>query len=352
MSPMRTRGLAALAVGLTLTGTLCYLVHADQRAQMETRFQRDTDKVARDTAARLQTCFDVLLGYKGIYALDDRIDRARFHRFSAELKLERRYPGFQAVQFVRAVPEDRLDAFVAAVRADTSVDAGGYPNFRVHPVTHAPVHYVIEYTAPDKGNENAFGLDLAALPPHLRAAMLARDSGEIVSTEPITLVQDVTGEPGFIARAPVYRNGAPVGSEAQRRDALVGFVALVFRVNALMREVIDGALLEHLHVRIEDGGYVNGAMTPRAAGGNSGSLLYDSAGKLAPQRADNVGLVAEKVLEVGQRRWLLRFEGKPGARYGGASAAVLAVALAGAIISVLAAGILMLRPAKPGAVQP
>lgn len=346
---MRTRGLAALvlAVGLTLTGALCYLVHADQRAQMEARFQRDTEKVARDTEARLQTCFDVLLSYKGIFALDDRIDRARFHRFSAQLKLERRYPGFQAVQFVRAVPEDRLDAFAAAVRADSSVDAGGYPNFRAHPVTHAAVHYVIEYTVPVKGNEIAFGLDLAALPSHLRAVQAARDSGEIVATEPITLVQDVTGEPGFIARAPVYRNGAPLGSEAQRRDALVGFVAIVFRVNALMREVIDGALLEHLHVRIEDSGYVNGAMTARVAGGNPGSLLYDSAGKLALQGADNAGLMAEKVLEVGQRRWLLRFQGKPGARYGGASAAVLAVALAGAIISALAAGILMLQPAKP-----
>ena len=61
--------------------------------------------------------------------------------------------------------------------------------------------------------------------------------------------------------------------------------------------------------------------------------------------------MAEKVLEVGQRRWLLRFEGKPGVRYGGASAAVLAVALAGAVISVLAAAIAMLRPARAGRVQ-
>lgn len=348
---MRARGLVTLAVGLGLTGTICWLVHADQRAQMETRFQRDTEKVARDTEARLQTCFDVLLSLKGMYALDDRIDRARFHRFSAELKLERRYPGFQAVQFVRAVPAEQFDAFVAAVRADTSVDAGGYPNFRVHPVTHAPVHYVIEYTAPVKGNESAVGLDLAALPPHLRAVTLARDSGGIVATEPITLVQDVTGEPGFVARAPVYRNDAVVDTEARRRAALVGFVAIVFRVNALMREVIDGALLEHLHVRIEDGGYVNGAMAPRAASDNLGNLLYDSAGKAAPQGTDNAGLVAEKVLEVGQRRWLLRFEGKPGVRYGGASAAVLAVALAGAVISALAAAIAMLRPARAGRVQ-
>jgi CHASE1-domain containing sensor protein len=347
---MRARGILALVAGLCLTGAACYLVYADQRTHIEDSFQRDTEKVARDTEMRLQTYFDMLLSVKGMYALDDRIDRVRFHRFIAELRLERRYPGFQALQFVRAVPAAELDAFATAVRADTGLEPAGYPNFRVHPVTHAPVHYVIEYTEPLKGNENAFGLDLAALPQHLRSVEVGRDTGEIIATEPILLVQDVSGEPGFVTRAPVYRLGAPVGTAAQRGAALVGFVAIVFRVNALMREVIDGALLEHLHVRIEDGGFVSGAMAPRTNGDN---LLYDSAGKAAAADGAGAGagdtapamLVSEKVLEVGQRRWLLRFEGRPGSRYGDGSGwwLVCAIGVAGAIISALTAALLEAR---------
>jgi CHASE1-domain containing sensor protein len=338
---MRARSVLAFAVGLCLTGAACYLVHADQRMHTEDNFQRDTEKVARDTEMRLQTYFDMLLSVKGMYALDGHIDRVRFHRFIAELRLERRYPGFQALQFVRAVPAAELDAFTTAVRADTGIEPAGYPNFRVHPVTHAPVHYVIEYTAPLKGNENAFGLDLAALPPHLRSVELGRDTGEIIATEPILLVQDVSGEPGFVTRAPVYRLGAPVATAAQRGAALVGFVAIVFRVNALMREVIDGALLEHLHVRIEDGGYVSGAMAPRAGNDN---LLYDSVGKAGAPAGDTAraALVSEKILEVGQRRWLLRFEGRPGSRYGDGSGWLLvgAIGAAGIIISALTAALL------------
>ena len=338
---MRARAVLAFVVGLCLTGAACYLVQADQRARTEDSFQRDAEKIARDTELRLQTYFDMLLSVKGMYALDGRIDRVRFHRFIAELRLERRYPGFQALQFVRAVPAADLDAFAGTVRADTGLDPAGYPNFRVHPVTHAPVHYVIEYTEPLKGNENAFGLDLAALPPHLRSLELGRDTGEIIATEPILLVQDVSGEPGFVTRAPVYRLGAPVETAAQRREALVGFVAIVFRVNALMREVIDGALLEHLHVRIEDGGYVSGAMALRAGNDN---LLYDSAGKAGAPASGTAraALVSEKILEVGQRRWLLRFEGRPGSRYGDGSAWLLvcAIGVAGAIISALTAALL------------
>lgn len=338
---MRARSLVVFGVGLCLTGAACYLVHDDHRAHVQDSFQRDTEKVARDTEVRLQTYFDMLLSVKGMYALEGRIDRVRFHRFIAELRLERRYPGFQALQFVRAVPAPELDAFTTAVRADTGIEPGGYPNFRVHPVTHAAVHYVIEYTEPMKGNESAFGLDLAALPPHLRSVQLGRDTGEIIATEPILLVQDVSGEPGFVTRAPVYRLGAPVDTAAQRTEALVGFVAIVFRVNALMREVIDGALLEHLHVRIEDGGYVTGAMAPRTGNDN---LLYDSASKAGVPAGDAApaALVSEKVLEVGQRRWLLRFESRPGSRYGDGSGWLLVgvIGIAGAIISALTAALL------------
>jgi CHASE1-domain containing sensor protein len=78
--------------------------------------------VARDTQNRMQIYFDTLHGMKGVYAVNDRIDRLHFHRFVTELKIERRYPGFQALQFVRPVPEAELPAFVERVKRDTSVE--------------------------------------------------------------------------------------------------------------------------------------------------------------------------------------------------------------------------------------
>ena len=338
---MRSRGYLAFIIGMCLTAAVCYVVTETQRQQVQANFQRDIEKVARDSEVRLQTYFDVLLGIKGMYALEDRIDRQRFHRFVAELRLDRRYPGFQAIQFVRAVPDAQLAPFAAAVRADATVDAGGYPDFHVHPASRREPHYIIEYTEPLKGNENAFGLDLAALPPHLKALELGRDSGEIVATERITLVQDASGEPGFVARAPVYRAGAPLQTAEQRRAALVGFVAIVFRVNTLMREVIDPQLLQHLHVRINDGGYLD---SQQAAPPGADTLLYDSDGKAdshQPRGAPLDGLTARRTLLVGQRRWLVDFEGHGGARYSRSPLAVLVILVVGAIISALIAALLV-----------
>lgn len=335
---MRKQGYIAFIVGLCLTAALCVFVAGEQQRQRRDTFQRDADKIIHATEVRLRTYFDMLLALRAMYAHADRIDRAEFHRFVAALDLARRYPGFQAIQFVRAVPGPRLAAFADAVRGDTSLESQGYPQFRVHPAASRDIHYVIEYTEPLVGNENAFGLDLAALAPHLQALELGRDVGGIVASERTTLVQDASGEPGFVARAPIYRNGAPQATVAQRRAALVGFVAIVFKVNALMREVIDPALLPDLYVRVHDTGYLkDGASRPPAAD----NQLFDSGGRIGAARLPALpGLSASASLVVGERRWLLRVDGHDGARYSGVPAPVLLTATAGLIISALVAALM------------
>ena len=338
---MRGRGYLAFFVGICLTAWTCYFVMEEQqKLQVRAGFQRDTENVARDLQNRLQIYFDTLHSMKGVYAVNDRIDRLQFNHFVNELKIDKRYPGYQALQFVRRVPEAELPAFVEGVKRDTALAPQGYPNFHVHPATSRPLHYIIEYTEPLKGNENAFGLDLAALPPHLKALEIGRDSGDIVATERITLVQDASGEPGFVARAPVYRNGMPLQTTAQRREALVGFVAIVFRVNALMHEVLDPALLEHLHIRIDDGGFQQGTAPPAGID----TLLFDSDGKVEThqERSEKVpGLTAQTVLAVGQRHWIVKFEGRSGTRYGRSQLPVALLGMAGVIISALIAALLV-----------
>ncbi|MBA5607937.1 CHASE domain-containing protein [Duganella sp. FT3S] len=335
---MRRQGYIAFIVGLCLTAALCLFVLGEQQRQRRDVFRRDADKITHATEVRLRTYFDMLLALRAMYAHDDHIDRAEFHRFVAALDLARRYPGFQAIQFVRAVPAPQLAAYTEAVRRDTSLAPQGYPQFRIHPAALRETHYVIEYTEPLAGNENAFGLDLAALPPHLQALELGRDDGAIVATERITLVQDASGEPGFVARAPIYRNGAPLATPAQRRAALVGFVAIVFKVNTLMREVIEPGLLNDLYVRIHDTGYLkDGASQPPGPD----NLLFDSGGRIGAARLPVLpGLAASTSLVVGERRWLLRVDGHAGARYSGVAAPVLLAAAAGLIISALVAALL------------
>jgi PAS domain S-box-containing protein len=331
---MRTQGYLAFVVGICLTAWTCVMVMDAQQAAIRGTFQRDADKVASDTNVRLQIYFDMLLSIKGTFAINASMNRAQFSSFVRELNLAQRYPGFQAIQFVRHVPDASLARFADSVRADTTLDPAGYPDFAIHPSFAAKDHFIIEYTEPLKGNENAFGLDLAALPPHRAALESGRDSGLIVATERITLVQDAAGQPGFVARAPVYRKGTPLDSVEARRAALVGWVAIVFKVNNLMQEVIDPALLGQLTFRIHDAGdLADGANAPPTPA----NMMFDTTSANAPTVP---GLASEKRLNVAQRQWMVRFEALDGGRYGRDYSTVAWVGGGGLLVSVLIAALL------------
>jgi PAS domain S-box-containing protein len=331
---MRLQGLAAFAIGIALTAWTCVRVLDAQDEQLRRNFDRDTEKIATDTAVRLQIYFDMLLSMKGAFAVDNKLGRAEFSRFVRELKLTQRYPGFQAIQFVRRVRSQELPSYAAEVMADTSLEPAGYPKFDIHPVVQRDEHYIITYNEPMAGNENAFGLDLSGLPPHLRAVEMGRDTGKVIATERITLVQDKTGQPGFVARAPVYREGAPIDTVEQRRAALVGFVAIVFRVNNLLKEVIEQSSHRHIAFRIHDAGNLrDGGNAPLA----KNNIMFDTigtAGTLLP-------LSRSLPVDVAQRRWMIEFAALPASKYARDITGVILIGAGGFVISALIAALLM-----------
>ena len=332
---MRTQGYLAFVIGICLTVWSCMQVLEAQQARIQSSFQRDTEKIASDTNVRLQTYFDMLLSIKGAFAINEKVDREQFERLLRELNLAQRYPGFLAIQFVRVVPTGELEAFTRSVRLDTSVEPAGYPNFDIHPKVERSEHYVIEYTVPFKGNEIAFGLDLAGLPTHRAVLELGRDTGRVLATERVTLVQDDDGQPGFVARAPVYRQKMPLDTVEQRRAALVGWVAIVFRVNSLMREVVDPALFQQLAFRIHDAG---NASEGASAGAGADNIMFDNSSAGRPVIA---ALTGEKRLRVAQRQWVASFTALEGGRYSVDHRAVVIIGAGGFLISTLIAALLI-----------
>ncbi len=68
------------------------------------------------------------------------------------------------------------------------------------------------------------GRDMLADPVRRSTSLRARDTGEVAMTEPIPLTDE--NRPGVLLMAPLYTLGAPVGTLADRRDAVVGLVSI------------------------------------------------------------------------------------------------------------------------------
>lgn len=332
-------GLAATFAARTLATRLI-------AAETQRRFTADATETTSAIGERLRAHAEVLVSMQGLYASVGRVNRAQFQRYVDVLDLARRYPGFQALQALRAVRPQDLDAFVEEVRSDTSIDPQGQPDFALRPEGQRPAYYAIELVEPMRGNENAFGFDAGANPLQLDSLRRAAESGRIVATPPVRLVQDTSGGQGFILRAPIYRVGEPIQTVAQRNAALRGFAAAVYRVNDLMRGVLDARSLQETHIRIVDRGYARpsseGVMTnepedPAA----TATLMYDSQEPnlrlVTPVATSPLGISAERSLVVGERLWLVQFAARAGSSYQADPVVPNLVLGSGTVISLLVA---------------
>jgi diguanylate cyclase (GGDEF)-like protein len=99
-----------------------------------------------------------------------------------------------------------------------------------------PVYYPIVYAVSNLGSAAPLGYDLGADPKRVPFLRRARDLGKPVATPPVKLL---IGGVGINVYRPVYRDGAPIATVAQRRAALIGFAAGAFRVGDLASAAIS-----------------------------------------------------------------------------------------------------------------
>jgi diguanylate cyclase (GGDEF)-like protein len=116
------------------------------------------------------------------------------------------------------------------------------------PVDSHPRYYPLAFAASDSGLEPPLGYDLGADTRRAAYLLRARDSGKPAATPVMHLPIGGTGINVF---RPVYRDGAPTATVAQRRAALVGFAVGAFHVPDLaaaatsaLDEDVDAQLLE------------------------------------------------------------------------------------------------------------
>jgi signal transduction histidine kinase/ActR/RegA family two-component response regulator len=86
---------------------------------------------------------------------------------------------------------------------------------------------VVTYLHPYEGNEEAFGHDLFADPARVEEATLARETGEVIVSGPLTLKQ---GGKGLISRKPIY------SSVSDEPDHFWGFVMIVFDLDTISEQ--------------------------------------------------------------------------------------------------------------------
>ena len=229
----------AMACVLILTLGVWLLVREADRERREARCQALAEAIEGRIKGRMTGLSEMLQGAAGYMARGSLPSRQEWQAYVERYHLGATYPGIQGMGFIQWIPPGGLPAHVAQVRRE------GFPDYEV--TTGSDQHRdsagfaPVEYLEPmDARNRRALGKDLWSEPLRREALARARDTSEATLTGKLRLYQETETDvqAGALLLVPVYHEGAPVITVAQRRQALQGWVYYPFRMADLLRATV------------------------------------------------------------------------------------------------------------------
>lgn len=248
-------------IGCTFTATVLavsYTTSVD-RDKQRGRFEHDAEEMVSALQGILDDHVGALRTVEGFYAGADRRGLAEFTLFSRRLREQ--VAGLQSIQWVpRVAAVDRagfenwvrqqgLSGFLVSEREDGRM------------VTARPrsEYYPISFVEPMTGNLGLLGYDQMANPDLRDVLADARDRGQPAVSPRLRLLQ---GDDGAVLAMPLFENGTPPETLAQRRDKLRGFALGVIRLRGLTRMAFDGRDLDGINYWLEDESQTDGQGAP------------------------------------------------------------------------------------------
>lgn len=287
-----------LGVSLSFFAYYWTLSFEDNRVR-EALEERAFSDITTAVVNELEGVFSSVQDIESLFAASNFVSRQEFNFFLGH-ELEES-EAIQALEWIPKVPHEEREAYEAAAREDGLLDfqfSELQPQGDMGPRERQAVYFPVYYVEPMLGNEAAVGFDLGSNSERLAALMLARDTGEMVASAPITLVQEQGQQAGFLVFLPIYETHGPIDTVAERRASLTGFALGVFRTGDLINAALEGLSFDSIHLTMYDDGVAAEAEKIYEHQPDSGDELLTS-------------LTTNKVIDVAGRPWRLEITAHP-----------------------------------------
>jgi signal transduction histidine kinase len=319
--------LLAVLLVATLVGTLL------AAGRVHDREQEELDDGAQATAAaisrRMETYAQVLRGAAGLYQASDDVTPRDFRDFVAGQDLAHRYPGVAGVLHAQALAPGAVAGYERATERAVAASGLPYPpRFRVHPRPAPSTRrvLVVDRIAPPSRTSVAYGLDLLTDRDRGPAARRAAATGRPAASAPLRLFRQQGSSLGVVLVVPVRpADGGP----------LEGVVYAAFRMDQLLRGVL-GPLERDVRLEIFDAGPARAGATIHTIG--PGATAFDLRGGRVPRSDGDHTRIAS--VAVAGRRWAISYMRLGTSLSPGERAVPWVIAIAGILVSLLAAALL------------
>ncbi|SFN21603.1 PAS domain S-box-containing protein [Formivibrio citricus] len=249
------------ATGLLVTLGLAYFVHLQNIARAQADFFRASSQLEKEATLYLDATTSLMSSIRGlVVTLQGKQNQNDLRRFLAGRNLPEERPGLLGIGFMRYVPATGMEKYLSRQRRND-------PSFRLKTYGVSAGNgdgYIVEMTEPYALNKQSIGFDNATAPDRKEKLDLAMRTGQVVVHGPVSLVSAPFPGKYFVLMLPCYRDGMPVSTPEQRRQALYGWVYAPIHLPGMMAGL---KISEDQPLRV---------MLFSGATKNPSSLLFDS----------------------------------------------------------------------------
>ncbi|CAN5821558.1 hypothetical protein BH11PSE12_BH11PSE12_23250 [soil metagenome] len=255
-SSRRWNVMLPLLICLILVVTAFVFIRHREAQKQRLEFQLETERISQNLQNKLSNHTNAVKNLERLYASSDSVSRDDFTTFvfnTIEGNKE-----ISALLWPPQIVHDQRNSFESQVLSE------GFLNFRLNEknlqnqlVQAAPRenYFPITYLYPFVASSPAFGYDMGSDTVRRTAIEDARDSGNIIVTDPLTLVTASTGNVSVLLYAPVYVHGKPLTDTAQRRDAFLGVTASVLEVGPVIESLLTDQEKKNILLKFYDLSY-------------------------------------------------------------------------------------------------
>ncbi len=236
---------------ITVIAVFYEIKNSDERMKIE--FEQRATELSLVLESSINTKLNALRSLHNFYISSSDINRNEFRTFATEQL--KNFKGIQAMQWVPIVLAADRNAY------EKSVQNEGFPNFQIterdanNQMVRAgdrDVYASVNFNEPYQGNEIVNGYDNYSEPLRRKTLEQARDGDDLVMSQPIKLVQEQGDKNGILAFMPVYQPNLPHETIVERRNAIAGYIVVVFRMGDMMTETFKNRNLKHLTYQLID----------------------------------------------------------------------------------------------------
>ncbi len=229
-------GIALIIIVIAIGVFASQIVQQQNEVNYRERVSRNAEFRALSIIHKMHDYETIVLSIRQLFYASDFVTRGEFNIFVQPI-LER-HDEIQAIEWIPKVPHELRGIYVQKARQEglTDFDFTALVDGEMVVSRENPVYFPVYYVLPYEGNEAVAGFDLASNTSRSESLIYARDTKDVVITEPIRLVQD-TGEGfGFLMLYAVEKSGQ-----------LEGFVNIVYE----FEDYIEKSLSVHEEIGLE-----------------------------------------------------------------------------------------------------